>query len=303
METTLEPTKIPEQILQIVERDGPLIPIRVTSQLRSLSLTLAGAYLSELASEGKIKITSTKSGSSPFYYTESIKERLVQLRTYLNEKDREAFDLLQREQILRDTALTPLLRVSLRGLRDFAIPLTVTTNDGSELFWKWYLVAEEEAKLLLAEKFFPKSSTQKKGEKPPKPKQEGQEKLTPLTLHSSTSLSSSSSLPGEEVLREYTQKNAITLSELTKGSSKSILVARLLVPTPVGTVSMHTHFVTKKSITEQDIASLILDAQIHKLPALLLTTGALTKKAQLALTTKFKDMVQLHTISHHGRSS
>jgi len=50
---------------------------------------------------------------------------------------------------LRDTRLEPLQRVSLRQIKDFAIPLKVQIGNNVELFWKWYLISGQEAESIV----------------------------------------------------------------------------------------------------------------------------------------------------------
>ncbi|MBW2993679.1 hypothetical protein KY317_03845, partial [Candidatus Woesearchaeota archaeon] len=39
----------------------------------------------------------------------------------------------------------PAIRVALRNLKDFAVPLTVSQGDKKEIFWRWYLLSNQEA--------------------------------------------------------------------------------------------------------------------------------------------------------------
>jgi outer membrane biosynthesis protein TonB len=53
-----------------------------------------------------------------------------------------AFDLLKDARVLRDREQQPLIRVALRAIKDFAIPLEVGMQE-KELYWKWYLLPNE----------------------------------------------------------------------------------------------------------------------------------------------------------------
>ena len=44
---------------------------------------------------------------------------------------------LRVKKVLRDISLEPVMRVALRELKDFAIPLNVKINGNSEVFWKF----------------------------------------------------------------------------------------------------------------------------------------------------------------------
>jgi len=70
----------------------------------------------------------------------------------MNDKEKKAFDLLSQNKILRDSEQEPVIRVALREIKDFAIPLNVNYDNNKERFWKWYLTSNEEAEQLIKSK-------------------------------------------------------------------------------------------------------------------------------------------------------
>lgn len=140
-----------QKIIEFLERNGPSTPVQIGKYI-GVSLLFASAMLSEVASKKLIKITKLKLGSSPLYYLEKDKEKLVELKKHLNPKDLMAFEYLQKEKILRDSELEPITRISLRSIEDFAIKLNIVRQNGSEVFWKWFLLSDEEAKSLIKKK-------------------------------------------------------------------------------------------------------------------------------------------------------
>lgn len=134
-----------EKLLQIVRQKGPVLPVALTSELKG-NILLASAVLSEFVSEKKLHISNTKIGGSPVYYLPEQRPLLQNLYKYLNEKDKKSFDLLKEHKVLRHTDLDPLTRVSLSNIKDFAVPLEVLYHDQKEIFWKWYLAADDEVK-------------------------------------------------------------------------------------------------------------------------------------------------------------
>jgi len=128
-----------EDVLKYVQFKGPLIPVHLVSLLKSNTIMI-GAALSELASDGKVKISHMKVGGSPLYFVDSQRAKLQDFYKYLNEKDRRTFDELKRQKVLRDSVVTPLLRISLRNIKDFAVPIEIEHNSVKELFWRWYLL-------------------------------------------------------------------------------------------------------------------------------------------------------------------
>src|SRR3989338_5679613 len=128
------------KILEFVRMRGPVIPVQVSKQIGS-NILFAGAVLSELLSNGKIKISTAKIGGSPVYYFPGQEARLTMLYGHLHQREKHAYDLLRQSKVLRDKALQPVERVALREIKDFAYPIQFS----EELFWRWYLVNEEEA--------------------------------------------------------------------------------------------------------------------------------------------------------------
>ncbi|MFH1211606.1 MAG: hypothetical protein V1659_01620 [Candidatus Woesearchaeota archaeon] len=139
-----------EKILHFVQLNGPVIPNQIKKSVGG-ETTFISAILAELKERGKIKISDSKIGGSPTYYVSGQEPRLQVLAQHLNEKDRQTFELLKQKKILRDYELNTLLRFSLRKLKDFAVPLTVTIDNEKEIFWKWYLTSNKDAEELIME--------------------------------------------------------------------------------------------------------------------------------------------------------
>jgi len=132
-----EEYKVTQKVLDIVKLKGPVIPTQISAELSTSSL-LASAMLSELVSNKQVKISSVKLGGTPLYYIQGQEEKLQNYTKYLHEKEKKAFDLLKEEVVLQDKMLEPVIRVALRQIKDFALPLQVTSGNGIELFWKWW---------------------------------------------------------------------------------------------------------------------------------------------------------------------
>jgi hypothetical protein len=133
------PTK--EAVFDYVKTSGPCLPNDAKKKLGADTIYI-GAYLSELIADKKVLISTLRVGGSPLYYCPGQEAKLQDWIKYLNEKDRLAYDLLKEKRVLKDKDQTPLLRVSLRTIKDFAKPIEVKGKEGAELFWKWYLLPE-----------------------------------------------------------------------------------------------------------------------------------------------------------------
>ncbi len=138
--------KIKERILSVLRIKGPGFPSPIASEI-GLSILFTSAFLSELLSEKALKISSMRVGSSPIYFLAGQEPQLEYFaKRYLKSKEKDAFILLQENKILKDRDLEPAIRVALRAIKDFAIPL----EKNNELFWKYYLAKDEE--ITVAEK-------------------------------------------------------------------------------------------------------------------------------------------------------
>ncbi len=137
-----------DEIISIIRQQGPLLPAKLAKAIGS-NILIASAYLSNLVDEKKVRISNTKVGGSPVYYIEGQNSRLQEFASNLNEKDYKTFELLKQEKVLRDDVLDQLTRVSLRNIKDFAVPLQVIKGNDKILFWKWYLISNQDAEDLI----------------------------------------------------------------------------------------------------------------------------------------------------------
>ncbi|PIN78608.1 hypothetical protein COV16_05780 [Candidatus Woesearchaeota archaeon CG10_big_fil_rev_8_21_14_0_10_34_8] len=132
-----------DNVLQVVKMKGYVVPSDLTRQFH-VDTFIMGAVLSDLVREKKLIISHVKVGRSPVYYPPEHKSKLQDLYNYLNEKDKQVYDLLKKEKVLRDTDQSPLIRVSLKTMRDYSKPIEVTVGDKTQIFYKWYLATDQE---------------------------------------------------------------------------------------------------------------------------------------------------------------
>ena len=134
-------SEIKEKILSILRRRGPSLPVHIASET-GLSILFASAFLSELISERKIKISSMKVGSSPVYLLPKQEPLLEKFSQHLKSKEKDAFLLLKEKKFLRDKKQDPAIRVALRAIKDFAIPF----RGNEEIIWRYFIIPESEFK-------------------------------------------------------------------------------------------------------------------------------------------------------------
>ena len=137
-----------QAILEIINRKGPVLPVQVSKEIND-NVLMASARLSELLSSKKIKISSLKVGGSPLYYLPGQEEKLRNFANNLGGVERKAYDLLEQGKVLRDAVMEPAVRVALRQIKDFAVPLQVIYQEKTEIFWKWYLTENKEAEIVI----------------------------------------------------------------------------------------------------------------------------------------------------------
>lgn len=139
-----------DQILEIVSRRGPVLPSQINKEL-NVNIIFASAMLSELVDVKKLRLSHVKVGGSPLYFVAGQESKLVQYRDRLHEKEQRAFDLLKEKRVILDIGQEPVVRVALREMKDFAVPLEVTYENQSYIFWKWYLLSNQDAEPLIKE--------------------------------------------------------------------------------------------------------------------------------------------------------
>ena len=148
-------TQQKEKIISMIKLKGPSLPVQIAKNA-GISGLFAGAFLSEIYADKKIKISNIRVGSSPLYYIEGQENMLENFVEHLNIREKEAFFFLKKAGILEDEVLTPVIRVALREIKDFAIPIKVKFNDTDKIFWRYHLLEEKEARNRIQEALNPK---------------------------------------------------------------------------------------------------------------------------------------------------
>ena len=301
----------PDNVLSIVRMKGPVLPAQIAKEI-STNILFASAVLSELASSNKIKISHVKIGSSPLYYAPGQESRLQNFANYLHEKEKKAYDILQQKKIVRDKEADPVLRVALRNMKDFAVPLNVTVKGEKEVFWKWYLAKNEEAEPLIRKEMGIEVKVPKTEEKPVEKKEskkekfEGQEAQNPPEKEKHINngefkreqpkkqeKSAPSKKPSEflQEITSYLAKNNATILErevIRKGREVDFMIQ---VGSAFGLLTYYCRAKHKARVTDADLSSAYVQGQLKKLPVIFLSTGEPTKKAKEMLGKEFKTIV------------
>lgn len=140
------------EIMSVLKTKGPLVPNDLKKIIKGDTM-IFGAILSELSSRGMVKISDLKKGGSPFYYLPGQEAQLEKLVEFLNPKDQTTVQFLKTQQVVFDKNLELFQRVSLRKIKDFSKEMKVNTSAGEMLFWRYYLISEQEALEILKERY------------------------------------------------------------------------------------------------------------------------------------------------------
>jgi hypothetical protein len=138
----IDVSEVKRKILDILKQDGPSLPVPIAKKI-SMQPMFASAILSELLNEKRIKTSSMKIGSSPLYLIPGQEEKLETFTENLGGVEKEAFLKLRDNKFLEDATQEPRIRVALRSLKDFAIPIQL---NGGKLFWKYLTISTEKIK-------------------------------------------------------------------------------------------------------------------------------------------------------------
>ncbi len=254
-------SKIKEEIINFLNIKGPSLPIHIAQEIK-ISPLFTSAFLSELFSEKKIKMSYLRVGSSPVYFLSGQEEGLEKYADYLKSKEKEAFLFLKEKGILKDEEQIPAIRVALRAIKDFAFPI----EKNEELYWKYFLCNEEIVSKhenitlpLLKEEVIEKSSKTKKIEKKKAPKKneknkKGNEKF--LTK-----------------VKEFISKENLEIMGI-ESIGKEYLVLRVKINDEEKAFVAYN----KKKITEKDFINANKKAEELGLKYILLSSGDLPKK-------------------------
>jgi len=291
--------EISEKILYIVKTKGPILPVELSKEINT-NILMASAYLSEQVSNKKIKITHIKVGGSPLYYVNGQEHKLQNFYNNLHEKERKIYDLLKRNKVLRDITQQPIVRVVLRQIKDFAKPLEVNVKGNKELFWRWYLLSNQETESLIRQ-IMQRHEKQPKIEK----KQETGEKQSfsdvqnqKISKEPLISIKPEKSLFVDKTttddflskIKLYFKEKDIEVIDHNIIRKNSDMEFTVKVPTNVGKQTYYCKAKNKKKCNDGDLSSAYVKGEFKKYPILFITTGDFTKKAKEMLLNEFKNI-------------
>ena len=289
-----------DKILEIVKVKGPVLPVQISKEIGS-NILMASAHLAELTASNRLKISTIKVGGSPLYYLPGQEEMLQKYIANMNDKEKKAYDSLQQNKILRDIEQEPVIRVALREIKDFAIPLNVNHNNNKEIFWKWYLINNEEAEQLIKSKLNIQKPIEKKIEQKAiqkeTPSEIEEKQIQPIQKQlKEKTKESRKHKPREKedeflnIITKFFEKNKINVisSEIIKKKSEMDFIVE--IPSVVGNLQYYCKARNKKRISDSDLSNAYVKGQMKRLPVIVLSPGDLSAKAQEMLAKELNNI-------------
>ncbi len=253
-------SEIKEKIIGALKRRGPSLPIHIAKEIESNTI-FASAFLSELISEKRVRISNMRVGSSPIYYILGQEPLLERFSQHLKSRERDAFILLKEGKFLKDSRQEPAIRIALREIKDFAIPF----RRDEEIIWRYFTTPETEFKIkekpgIIEEKKVPEEKSlgifgeEKKPKKIRKRKAQKENKFFARVKE----FLSEKSIEMVDILNF--SKNELILRIRDKGNDKIIIAYN------------------KKRVSELDIINAAKKASEYNLPYMVLSLGEPLKK-------------------------
>jgi len=264
----IETKETHDKIIEVLKEKGPSLPIQISKSI-GISSLFTSAFLSELANEKRIKISHLKVGGSPLYFLEGQEEKLENFHKYLHPKEAEAFLLLKKNKILKDSEQDPAIRVALRSIRDFSIGF----KKQDEIYWRYMLFEEKDIS-----KKSKKNKIIKKQTKISSQQKTSTIFQNPLILQ--TKKQKKQKQKSEFVLKiiNILNNNFKIIEEKTYKTKEYNCIIQ--INSNLGPINFLTQAKDKKTISETDLKKLLSDAQKIPLPAFMVYTGKLSKKAE-----------------------
>src|SRR3989344_5074183 len=276
--------------IDYVHRYGPLLPIQISKELNT-NLIFAGAILSELVSRKSLVITHVKKGGSPFYYCKGQEEKLQNLSSNLGSKEKEIYNLLKENQVLMDINLEAWQRVAIREIKDYAYKIDYNFDGKPFVFWKWYLLNEEEAINLIKEGIETKEEDSMELEIPLKIEESkiDIDSNEPLAIEISEEVKTNkeeNKIDIDKLMSDYFNNNNIKVLGSHMIRKNSEINYEVEIKSDLGYLKYLAKFKNKKVINDKDLNSALNEGINLGIPAILLSNGMLNKKGREFLSKK-----------------
>lgn len=301
-------SEIKRKILSHIERNGPSLPVAISREV-GISSLFSSAFLSELLEDESIKISKMKVGGSPLYFLPGQHQMLENFSRYLPEKEKEALHLLKERKVLKDAEQEPAIRIALRSLKDFASPIVIEQNNAKEVYWRYVMTNENEAKHLISEsiaEILQPARREMQISQPVVLKQDshvqvvpGIQKLVPrLDIFNKEPVRTEKPVKAEKIKKEkfsdevkaFLEKRNMRILEIDKLDKKEVTAKIKL-----GEKEVLLYAVDKKRVDESDLIKAHKKSQLMGISYFILTRGETTKKLKDAIDA-YKNLERIEKI-------
>jgi len=268
---------IKEKIIKFLEKNGASLPVHIAKDA-GMDMIFTSAFLSELISHQKIKVSNMKVGTSPVYFIPGNEKGIEKFIDYLGGKEREALILLKNKKFLEDSKQEPAIKIALRTMKDFANPF----EKNGKLIWRYFLEEEKDYEADL--KKFPKEPKVKESikehenieeeTKREKPKDKPLQKKKPAKRE--TKAKKQNNQNDEKFfnkVKEFLSKNSIEILDV-EDASKDNLILKIKIN---GREKLLVAY-NKKKIDESDIIKAYKKSSELALEYIILSLGEPAKK-------------------------
>jgi len=269
---------IKSKILSILRTKGPCLPVHIAREIES-DILFSSAFLSELVSEKRVKLSYIRVGNSPLYYLPGQEPMLERFSNYLKSKEKEAFLLLKEKEFLVDSKQAPAIRVALREIRDFAVPF----KNNEEIIWRFFRIPENQFNVGVIRKeeekpevldIFDKEEPQNNVEEVKEEKKEKTEKVKTLKKQKTAKKKTKEDKFFNKI-KEFISKKSLELVDI-ESFKKNEIVIRIRDNSKEKILIAYN----KKKITETDITKAGKKASEFDLPYIVVGLGVIPKKLE-----------------------
>lgn len=286
---TQDTTPIKDKIISFLEDNGPSLPVHIAKHINT-NMLFASAFLSELLSNKKLKITNLRVGSSPIYYLPGQEPKLEKYSQYFKSKEREAYEILKENKFLKDEEQDLAIRVALRAIKDFAFSKEIE----GKITWRYLTetfsgkkteqpkeiskIKEDSKSEHIPESILQETKKELEKVEEPKPKEETKkdlpkEKPKPRKKSTPKKVSQKKNERFFNTIKEYLAKEGIEIEDI-ESFSRDHLILKVKEANQEKLLIAYN----KKRITEEDIIKANKKAAEKELKFSILSLGEPTKK-------------------------
>lgn len=258
-----------EEVVELLRSRGPSLSVELSEKI-GLNSFVMSAVLSELKSDGRLRSTHRRIGSSLLFFIPGMEDRARErLFTDLSIQEKKILERIKKSRLVLENNLEPHEKFFINNLADF---VNQFNNDGKKGY-AYYTVNNEEIDKLVKGVKVPVSEKPKQVALEPEPRLfEKQEPKEPelATGYESKAVNYLKAL-GEIIERKTIRKNTET-DFVVKFKSQ------------IGEQLFFVKFKKKAKLNESDLSLTYAECLKRKMPGIILTNGSLTKSSE-----KFKN--------------